>query len=157
MGGVERKLILALATGIGVGYFPFFPGTMGTFLAVPLSVAVNRLAAHSLLQGSLTLVTFICAAVWVSSRGEIFLARKDPGNIVIDEIAGFLVANFIAPPGLMALALAFVLFRIFDIIKVFPASRLQTLAGGLGIVADDVIAGIYTFVILRVFSSMGLI
>ena len=157
MGGFERKLILLIATGVGLGYFPFFPGTVGTLLAVPLSFGVNRLAAHSLPLGLLTLVSFICAAVWVSSRGETFLARKDPGNIVIDEVAGFLVANFLAPPGLMALALAFVLFRIFDIVKVFPASRLQTLAGGLGIVSDDVIAGVYTFVILRLLSSLGLV
>lgn len=156
MGSVERKIILVFATGIGVGYFPLFPGTMGTLLAVPLSFGVNRLATHSLLLGLVTLVGFISCAVWLSTRGETFLGRKDPGSIVIDEIAGFLVANFLAPPGLTTLVLAFVLFRIFDIVKVFPASRLQTLAGGIGIVSDDVIAGVYTFVILRVISRWGL-
>lgn len=157
MGSVGRKVVLMLATGIGVGYFPLVPGTIGTLLAVPLSFGVNRLATSSLLLGLLTLATFIGCAVWLSTQGEILLGRKDPGSIVIDEIAGFLVANFLAPPGIITLTLAFVLFRIFDIVKVFPASKLEELPGGVGIVFDDVIAGVYTFVILRLFLSWGLL
>lgn len=154
---VKRKIILVLATGIGVGYFPLVPGTFGTLLAVPLSLGVNRLATSSLLLGLLTLPSLIGCAVWLSTRAEMLFGRKDPETIVIDESAGFIVANFLAPHGLMTLALAFILFRIFDIAKVFPASKLQTISGGMGIVLDDVIAGIYTFVILRVISLWGLI
>lgn len=145
-----------LATGIGIGYFPLVPGTLGTFLAIPLSFAVNRLATDSLFFGLLAMAGFVVCAVWLSNRGETLLGRKDPENIVIDEIAGFLVANFLAPPGWTTLVLALVFFRIFDIIKVFPAARLQSLAGGLGIVSDDLIAGAYTFVVVRVIFLVAL-
>jgi len=157
LGSIKRQIILLLATGGGVGYSPWCPGTIGTLLSIPLSFGVNRIAARSLLLGLLILLCFIGGAVWVSGRSEPFFGRKDPGNIVVDEIVGFLVANFLAPSTFFALALAFVIFRIFDIVKVFPASRLETLGGGLGIVSDDVIAGVYTFIILRGFSALGLI
>ncbi|HZD40320.1 MAG TPA: phosphatidylglycerophosphatase A [Terriglobales bacterium] len=153
---VERKIILTLATGLGVGYFPLFPGTLGTLLALPLSIALNRLATASLLLGLLALGAFIGSAVWVSTRSERYLARKDPQNIVIDEIAGFLLANFLAPPAWIPWSLAFVFFRLFDIVKVFPAARLQNLPGGLGVVSDDLLAGFYTLAILRIIDLVAL-
>jgi phosphatidylglycerophosphatase A len=85
------------------------------------------------------------------------LSAKDPSVIVIDEIAGFLLANFNAPAGLMPLLLAFVLFRLFDIVKVYPASYLQELSGGSGIVLDDMVAGLYTFAIIQLLSFGRLI
>jgi phosphatidylglycerophosphatase A len=76
------------------------------------------------------------------------LARKDPQCIVIDEIIGFLIANFLNQQKLSSLALAFILFRFFDIVKLFPAAKAETLPGGFGIVLDDVVAGVYTFIIV---------
>ena len=77
--------------------------------------------------------------------------------IVIDEIVGFMVANFIAPRNVMLLGVAFLLFRFFDIAKVYPLSRLEKLPGGAGIVLDDVMAGLYVFAILRLIPSLGLL
>lgn len=85
------------------------------------------------------------------------MEQKDPPVIVIDEIVGFMVANFLAPRSAMFLGVAFLLFRYFDIAKVYPLSRLEKLPGGAGIVLDDVMAGLYVFGILRLVSSWGLL
>jgi len=85
------------------------------------------------------------------------LQQKDPRVIVIDEIAGFMVANFAAPLGIVVVILAFVLFRFFDIVKPFPISKLERLPGGAGIVLDDVMAGLYTFLVLRLMLTWGLV
>lgn len=77
--------------------------------------------------------------------------------IVIDEIVGFLLANFAAPTSASTLLMRFFLFRFFDITKVFPASRLERLPGGTGIVADDLMAGVYTFVALRLLGAWGMV
>ena len=79
------------------------------------------------------------------------LGQKDPGMIVIDEIAGFLVAHFLAPFGVALCFVAFPLFCYFDVAKVFPASGLEKLPKGSGIVFDDFMAGIYTLFVLQVF------
>jgi phosphatidylglycerophosphatase A len=85
----------------------------------------------------------------LADKSAALLGQKDPGVIVIDEIVGFLTANFAAPATLSALLAAFLLFRFFDIIKVFPASQLERLPGGVGIVLDDIMAGLYTFAVMR--------
>jgi phosphatidylglycerophosphatase A len=152
-----RRLILLLVTGAGAGYLPWCPGTFGTVLAVPLSLGLNHIAALSFLLALLILVTSIFCAVSLSKRGADILGQKDPRIIVIDEIVGFLVANFLAPPGILAPALAFAFFRFFDIAKVFPVSRLEKIPGGRGIVLDDVMAGLYTFIIMQFLSWLKIL
>lgn len=146
---ITDKLILIAATGAGVGNFPFFPGTIGTLLALPLSLALNHLAALSLLSGSIVLVAAIFCAIWLAGKAGEILRQKDPGAIIIDEIVGFLVATFAMPNRLSVFLTAFVLFRFFDITKVFPVRRLENLPGGMGIVFDDIMAGIYTVLIVQ--------
>ena len=85
------------------------------------------------------------------------MEQRDPSVIVIDEVVGFMVANFMAPPSLIPIAVAFLLFRFFDIVKVYPLSSLEKLPGGAGIVLDDVMAGVYVFGILRLVSLWGLV
>jgi len=151
-----RKLILLLASGGGIGFSPFLPGTLGTLAAIPVALAINGLAIGHLLAALIGLVGLILFAVWLSDQAAKILGLKDPQIIVIDEIAGFAVAAFLTStlPGLIA---AFVLFRFFDIAKVYPASRLESLPGGAGIVLDDIMAGLYTFLIVRVLSYASLI
>lgn len=144
-----QKPILFIATGAGTGYFPWFPGTVGTLLAIPFSLALNRTATASLPLSLLTLTSFIVTATWFCKKGEEIFQEKDCRRIVIDEIAGFLLANFLSPPELKPTIVAFVLFRFFDITKVFPAGRAEQIRGGLGVILDDLIAGLYTFLILR--------
>ncbi|MGH7828898.1 MAG: phosphatidylglycerophosphatase A family protein, partial [Candidatus Binatia bacterium] len=141
---MQRTVILFFATGAGAGYFPRFPGTIGTLAAIPLSLGVNLIASVSILLALFSLVTFILTALWFCQKGEEIFQKKDCQRIVMDEMAGFLLANFLAPSGLASAGTAFLLFRFFDIIKVFPAGRAQQMKGGAGVIADDLIAGLYT-------------
>ncbi len=156
MDKTRRKFILILASGCGVGFSPFLPGTLGTLVSLPVSLAVNRLAKLQPMMALLALVGLILIAIILADRAARILQIKDPQIIVIDEIAGFTVANFLTNSA-SGLLIAFVLFRFFDIAKVFPAGRLETLPGGIGIVLDDIMAGIYTFMILRLLSFANLI
>lgn len=154
MQSATDRLIVFLASGAGVGYVPRFPGTAGTLIAIPLALAMNRLAAADTTLAAGILVGLILIALAIADRAARILARKDPPVIVIDEIVGFVVAGFMTD-GLSGLLLAFVLFRFFDIAKVFPAAYLETLPGGAGIVLDDIMAGAYTFLLLRLLTSAG--
>jgi phosphatidylglycerophosphatase A len=131
------------------------PGTIGTLVAIPFSLGLNRVALSHFPLALLIVLGSICGAIWLSTQGAGILKQKDPQLIVIDEIVGFVVANFLAPPRLTALLWAFLLFRLFDIIKVFPTNRLERLPGGAGIVLDDVMAGLYTFISLRLLLQIG--
>lgn len=149
MSGLRRKITLALATGAGVGYFPFFPGTMGSLFAVPISVALNRLAETAPLFALTLLIGLTFWAIKISTAAAEIMHTKDPQVIVADEIVGFMIANFLVPVRWAPLLLSFLLFRIFDISKIYPARKLEKLPGGCGIVLDDVLAGVYAFVIVQ--------
>lgn len=154
----QRTVVILFATGVGTGYSPWFPGTVATFfVAIPLSLAFNRIAALSVPLLLLTLAGFIFFSLWVADVAERIFRQKDPGRIVIDEIAGFLIANLFSPPDLAPTAAAFFLFRLFDIVKPFPADKAQAMEGGMGVVLDDLIAGLYTFLILRLLFFWGLL
>jgi phosphatidylglycerophosphatase A len=153
----KQKIILFLVTGAGIGYFPRLPGTAATFMAIPLSLALNRLAFVSLPLAFVILVFAVACAIRLSSKGADILGQKDPQIIVIDEIIGFLIANFISAPNYLTLVLGFILFRFFDVAKIFPIAKLETLPGGSGIVLDDVMAGLYTFAIVHLMAWWGLL
>lgn len=154
---LERKLTLFVVSGAGVGYARWMPGTWGTLLAVLPSLGLNHLANGSQSFAALFLLLAIAGAIVLATRGATFLRAKDPGVIVIDEIVGFLTANFAAPITLPTLIAAFLLFRFFDIVKIFPISNLEKLPGGAGIVLDDVMAGVYTLVVLRLLQYWGIL
>lgn len=128
-----------------MGYFPKAPGTMGTLAAVPL-VALAPLAAQTyiILTIALTLL-----GIYASERAEKLIGKKDPGCIVIDEFCGYLTAMALLPITAFNLIAAFVLFRIFDILKPQPIKALQRLGGGLGVMADDIVAGLAANLILQ--------
>ncbi|HXF77099.1 MAG TPA: phosphatidylglycerophosphatase A [Methylomirabilota bacterium] len=150
-----QRAALFFATGAGVGYIPKAPGTMGTLLAIPLSLALNDIAAGRLLVGVMILIGAVFCAIWLSSLAASVFMEKDPQRIVIDEIVGYLVANFLTPPHLSAVLWSFFLFRLFDIVKIFPANRLEKLPGGAGIVLDDVASGIYAFISVHLLLRAG--
>ena len=132
------KVVLLSVTAGGVGYISLFPGTVGTLVAIPFSLGLNRFADISLWLASITLITAIFCAIGLATSASELLRQKDPGIIVIDEIVGFLLGNFSAPMTMSALLASFLLFRFFDIAKIFPASRLESLLGEAGIVLDDI-------------------
>lgn len=141
-----RAIILFMAQGAYSGRFPVAPGTAGTLVGVLLYLAMKGLLPA--VYGALCVVLFFIG-VWISGRAETILGRTDHPSIVIDEIAGFLVAMFMVPAGWQYVGAGFVLFRIFDIAKPFPLKRLQDLHGGLGVMLDDIGAGIYTNFVLQ--------
>jgi phosphatidylglycerophosphatase A len=136
---------LAVATALGVGYVPFAPGTFGSAVGLLLWAA---LPSSPLIQGIAIVAIFVIGS-WSGSVAERHFGRIDPGQVVVDEVAGMLVTLFLVPVGWLGAFGAFLLFRIADIVKPFPANRLERLPGGLGIMADDVMAGIYANVALR--------
>jgi phosphatidylglycerophosphatase A len=146
---LRRKAILVIVTGVGFGYSRYFPGTMGTILAVPISLGLNRIAEVTPLLAIGILAGATVGAIKLSTDAAEILQQKDPQIIVADEIIGFMIANFLSPFRLAPVLLSFLLFRIFDITKVYPAAKLEKLPGGTGIVLDDVLAGIYAFAIVQ--------
>jgi len=140
--------IKAVATGLGVGYLPLCPGTYGTLLAVGLYFPFSRLRPSLMI---LLLMALFCAGVWTAHQGELLWNQKDPGRVVIDEIVGYLITMGFLPFGLKCAVAGFFLFRAFDILKPFPIRRIEHIHGGFGIMLDDVVAGIYAAVLLRVF------
>lgn len=137
----SERLALAVATLLGAGYLPFAPGTWGTLAAVPLWLAAALLPSPWLYAAATLALTAV--AIPAATVAERVLRKKDAGPIVIDEAAGFLVTMFLAPATPLAGALGFFLFRCFDVVKVFPADRLERRPGGVGIVADDLVSGVY--------------
>jgi phosphatidylglycerophosphatase A len=151
-----RNIILFLASGFGTGYLPYCPGTFGTLIALPISLLVNRIALEEPWLGAISLAGLAAIALWLADQAARILGTKDPQTVTIDEIAGFALASFLTVT-LAGLVIAFVLFRFFDIAKIFPARRLEALSGGAGIVLDDMLAGLYTFLILRLLSWTALV
>ncbi len=137
-----------LAFGLGTGAVPYAPGTAGTLLAVALYYALHGLAP---LVYIVSTIAVILAGVWLCGRTARDIGVHDHPGIVWDEIAGYFVTMVLAPQGPWWPWVGFVLFRLFDIWKPFPIRRLdRRLGGGLGIVADDVLAGVYAAVVLQV-------
>ena len=144
----REKAVLFLATGFYVGNIPPAPGTLGSLIGLPLCFL---LAGIQLPAAIILAVLFIGIAVWIANAAEKTLKKKDPGCIVIDEVAGMVVTLIGLPFNLTTAVIGFIIFRILDILKPFPIRTLdKRLAGGIGIVADDVVAGIFANIILRV-------
>jgi phosphatidylglycerophosphatase A len=143
-------LALAIAT-CGVGYLPLMPGTFGSLVGVGIFLLLSRTAVG--LVVAIIAVTF--AGIWAGSRTEALAGRKDPGKIVVDEVAGQLIASlplvFFMQWSIAAVIVSFVLFRFFDIVKPYPANKLQELEGGLGVMCDDLVAGVYAAVLVTIF------
>lgn len=143
-----RKFITLAATGFGSGYAPLAPGTAGTLVGIPLFLAFSALPWALWL---LSVVAFTCLAWHVSDEAERLFGRKDARCIVIDEIAGFQWSLFLIAPTALHVVLGFFLFRLFDVVKPFPARLFEDrLPGGLGVVADDLAAGVYANGVLQV-------
>lgn len=141
-----RHLVILFSTGLYAGYCPIAPGTAGTIVGVPLYLVVSRLSPFSY---AITVVAFLLVSCWVSRAAEVVFLKKDSRCIVIDEIGGFLVTMGLLSPGPLYVLSGFVLFRFFDIVKPFPIKRLERLKHGYGVVADDVMAGIYSNLVLH--------
>jgi phosphatidylglycerophosphatase A len=141
-----------IAYGFGAGLSPWAPGTMGTLIAVPIYLVLSLLPTTLYL---IVLVAMIAAGVWACGAVCREVGEDDPQHIVWDEIVGFLVAMTAAPAGLVWLVAGFLLFRLLDITKPWPISWAQGRGrGGFGLMFDDLLAGLLTFVILQGLAEM---
>jgi phosphatidylglycerophosphatase A len=145
----KQKIMVFLATGCYVGYIPFAPGTFGSLMGIPLLWLLSKLAFPF---SVLAIFFFIVLSLWVGGEAEKIFNQEDSGAIVIDEVAGMLVTFAMIPWSMQNLLIGFVLFRVFDITKPFPIPLIEKkLKGGFGVVMDDIMAGIYANVVLRLF------
>ncbi len=136
-----------IATGGGSGYLPKAPGTWGSLVGILLWLALGRLGLAAYLAVVLALLVM---GVIAAGAAEKIVDRPDPGLVVIDEIVGQLIVLTGAPPQLPVIIAAFVLFRFFDILKPYPAGWLDRhIHGGLGIMLDDAMAGLYGLLALQ--------
>ena len=140
------RALLVLATGLGLGYAPVAPGTVGSLLGLPLAWGIQQLPPWG--QPVVAVALFL-VGVPICAAGARLLGSKDPGAVVFDEIAAFSVlflgVQFSAVSGL----LGFLLFRAFDVSKPWPVERLERLPGGWGIMADDFAAALLAGILLR--------
>ena len=144
----RRRLILFLATGGTCGYARWAPGTLGTLVGLPFCFGLAQLSLALALGG---IVVFIVLAIGIAGAAERELGQKDPGCIVIDEMAGMMVTVVGLQWNLQTVIIGFVVFRVLDILKPFPIRQLERkFGGGTGIVIDDVVAGIIGNIILRI-------
>ena len=141
------RLGLIVATFGYVGYFPIAPGTAGSLAALAL-YAIVRWVQRPVFETAVMITIFI-AGVWAATRAEQVLGVEDPGPVVIDEVLGMLLTLAWLPLSMTGVVAGFLLFRIFDVVKPFPAGRLEHAPRGWGIMLDDAMAGVYGQLALR--------
>ena len=139
------KIKELLFTGFFSGYVPFAPGTMGTIVAMGIYFLEYLIFGEMCRIVNLAAVVILFyPSIIICSEGEKFFGKKDPPQVVFDEFMGYWVSVLIFPFNWKIAVLAFLIFRLFDIFKPFPVNKSERFNGGFGILIDDIIAGIYT-------------
>jgi phosphatidylglycerophosphatase A len=142
-----RGLAVFIASFGYVGFFPIAPGTAGSLAALALFAFIRWIGVSAIELSAI--VAVFAFGVWAAHGTESAMGRKDPGVVVIDEVLGMLITLALLPLSLLGIALGFLLFRVLDVIKPYPAAQVEHLHGGLGIMADDAVAGLYAHLALR--------
>lgn len=141
---MQKIAVKVLATFLYVGYLPFIPGTFGSIAGVLLFYFLKGKVFISIFTLSLTILGFL-----VAGKAEKIFNKKDARCIVIDEVCGMLLSLIFLPPDIKLVIFAFFVFRILDALKPYPAGGFHNLRGSLGIMSDDIVAGLYTNLILQ--------
>ena len=158
-GGARPLTLPVLVASVGgIGFVPFAPGTFGSIPGVALAIAL-RSAGLWWAEG-VVLVLLFAAGVWAATAAETHFGRIDPGPVVIDEVVGMLITTLFLPLSWAGWGAAFLAFRACDVIKPFPARQAERLPGGVGVMCDDVLAGVWAYAIMRgllwAFPQLGL-
>ncbi|HEY2992983.1 MAG TPA: phosphatidylglycerophosphatase A [Methylomirabilota bacterium] len=140
-----------MATAGGLGRAPLAPGSVAS-AATALLLWVLSLSTPIL---AVVLVAVVVVGTWAAGEAEAALGAKDPGAIVVDEVAGMTLSVLALPLTPVVVAVGFVLFRVFDVVKPFPANVAQRLPGGVGVMVDDLIAGLYALALLLLARRVG--
>jgi phosphatidylglycerophosphatase A len=146
-----RNLIKTIGTFFYSGYFPILPGTFASMVAIFLFYLMR----HQILLHILFTLGLIILGLLVGSAAEEIFNQKDAKCIVIDEVAGMLLSFMFIPFDMKFVIIGFILFRLLDALKPYPADRLQKFKGGIGIMGDDLVAGLYTNIVLQFVSLRG--
>jgi phosphatidylglycerophosphatase A len=148
-----NAVAMVIATAGFVGYFPVASGTAGSLAGLVVFAFVRWIGVPAFELGTIAVV--LVAGIWSATIAERTLNLKDPGPVVIDEVLGMLITLALLPVSVAGVVVGFVLFRIFDVIKPFPAARLESLHGGMGIMLDDAVAGVYAHLSLRLLVALA--
>ena len=144
--GFLDRLAVLIATVFGVGYAPLAPGTVASVVTV-IFLGLFPFSRAGLV---VFLVLVVVIGTWAAHRAERVIGGKDPGAIVIDEVAGMTLSVIAFPLTTEVLAAGLALFRVFDVVKPPPARESQRITGGVGVMIDDLIAGLYALAIIAV-------
>jgi len=137
-----ERTALILGTGLGAGYSPVMPGTAGSLWGLPLVWGLKQQSGSPLIEAAVA-VLIVAVGVAICGRAARTLGEHDPSKVVFDEIAAFPLVFCAVPFDPVTAVVGFVWFRLFDITKPWPIRRIEKLPGGLGIMADDLMAGAY--------------
>jgi len=143
----RSQVAIAFASFGYVGFAPVAPGTVGSAAAIPFFLLLRL--AHSAWLEIAVCAAIVAAGAWSARIAEQALGVEDPGPVVIDEVVGMFVSLLFLPATPLVVLAGFVAFRVFDIIKPWPADRLEHVPGGWGVMADDVMAGVYANLTLQ--------
>jgi len=143
---MSDKIIKIMSTWFYVGYFPVAPGTAASAVGVVMAMICSP---NIYFYICVTLIVTILGFM-VSGKMEKILDQKDPGCIVIDEVAGIMIAFFLLPLTPVVIVTAFFLFRAFDMFKIYPVNKFEELESSTGVMMDDIIAGIYTNIVMQI-------
>jgi phosphatidylglycerophosphatase A len=136
-----RRLGVFIATCAHVGYAPVAPGTFGSAVGLAVYYLVRRQASTAVELGTIALILVV--GLWSATEAEHHFGGIDPGPVVIDEVIGMLITLALHPVNVAGAIVGFFIFRVLDVVKPWPARRLELLPGGFGVVLDDVMAGVY--------------
>lgn len=136
---------IVIASFLGVGYLPLFGGTVGSLCGVVIFLSIRDDVFFAFFTLGVVLLSFI-----TSHYAEFIFHEKDSKKIIIDDCAGMLVSFLFIPKRALFVVAGFILFRFFDFFKVYPSNKIERISGGLGVTGDDMVAGVYTNVILQV-------
>ncbi len=145
------RLAVFLSTVGYIGYFPVAPGTAGSAAGLVVYAAVAWGGAPWMQSAAILVVAAV--GIWAATISERYFGGIDPGPVVIDEVLGMLITLAFVPVGIKGAIVGFVVFRIFDVFKPFPAGRLERLHGGFGVMADDAAAAVYGNIVMRVLAA----
>lgn len=145
---MTERLAYFIATAAYVGRIPIAPGTFGSVAGLVLYGLIVRTGGGSAIELLAILVTFVLG-IWSAQVTERVLGGKDPGPVVIDEVLGMLVTMALLDVNPLGAFVAFLVFRLLDVIKPFPAGRFEHLPGGFGVMMDDAMAGVYGNLLMR--------
>ncbi|MBN2572807.1 MAG: phosphatidylglycerophosphatase A [Ignavibacteriales bacterium] len=149
-----NKFEFFLGSGFLTGYIPFASGTFGSFIATLLYYFIPNFEKPYIIFPFIIITFFY--GIYIAQKFEMKYG-KDPAQCTIDEFVGTWIALFLLPKNLILISIAFVIWRLLDIVKPFPAKQAEKAKGGLGIMLDDVVSGIYTFIIIKIIILLKII